>query len=195
MQDGELVQLIKSDPNKGLNILMTEYMGLICTVVREKLRTVCDEFEMEACASDVFIEFYNNIDKYSEDKGSIKAFICVIAKRRSVDIFRKKSKEFGNVSIDDEAVAAVVPDKANVEQTYISKEQKKELLEAVKSLGEPDNEIIVRKYYLGESSKQISERLEMSVTAIDTRCSRALKKLRKLLDKLDSDNYSKVVSI
>lgn len=195
MQDGELIELIKTDPNSGLNILMKEYMGLICTVVREKIHTVCDEFEMEACASDVFIEFYNNIDRFSEIKGSIKAFLCVIAKRRAVDIYRKKSKEFGNVSIDDEAVASVVHDNTDVEQAYITKEQKKELLDAVSDLGEPDNEIIVRKYYLGESSKEISERLSMSISAVDTRCSRALKKLRNVLGKFERENYSEAVSI
>lgn len=195
MQDRELIEVIKTDPNRGLGILMSDYMGLVCMIVREKLNTVCDEFEMESCASDIFVEFYNNIERYSEDKGTIKAFICVIAKRKAIDIFRKKSKEFGNVSIDDETVAAVVPDKANVEQSYISKEQKQELLEAVKSLGEPDNEIIVRKFYYGESSKQISERLKISVNAIDTRSSRALKKLRTILERRGTGGYSSVVSI
>ena len=52
-------------------MLMSEYMGLVCTIVREKLGTVCDEFEMESCAGDIFIEFYNGIDKYSEEKGSV----------------------------------------------------------------------------------------------------------------------------
>ena len=81
MPDGELIELIKSDPDKGLKILMDEYMGLLCTIVRDKLGTVCDEFEMESCVSDVFVDFYNNIDRYTTDKGSIKTFICVIAKR------------------------------------------------------------------------------------------------------------------
>lgn len=181
MQDNELVELIKTNPNKGLGLLMSEYMGLVCTIVREKLGTVCDEFEMEACAGDIFIEFYNGIDKYSEEKGSVKSYICVMAKRRAIDIFRKKAKEFGNVSIDDEEAGLVIKDKQDVEQECIDKEQKKELMMAVDGLGEPDREIIVRKYYLGESTKQIADRLAMTISAVDTRSSRALKKLRKVL--------------
>ena len=181
MQDNELVELIKANPNKGLGILMSEYMGLVCTIVRDKLATVCDEFEMEACSSDIFIEFYNGIDKYTEAKGSVKSFLCVIAKRRAIDIFRKKSKEFGNVSIDNEEAGVVIPDSTNIEEGYISKEQKKELLAAVEKLGEPDHEIIVRKYYFGESTRDIAERLTMTISAVDTRASRALKKLRGML--------------
>ena len=181
MQDNELVQLIKTSPDRGLGILMSEYMGLVCTIVREKLHTVCDEFEMESCAGDIFIEFYNGIDKYSEEKGSIKAYICVMAKRRAIDIFRKKAKEFGNVSINDEEAGLVIRDDQDVEQECIDREQKRELMAAVDGLGEPDREIIVRKYYLGESTKQIADRLAMTISAVDTRSSRALKKLRKAL--------------
>lgn len=182
MQDTELVELIKSNPNQGLKILMDEYMGLLCTVVREKLHTVCDEFEMEACVSDVFVEFYNNIDRYTESKGSIKSYICVIAKRNAIDLFRKKSREFGNVSMDDDEAYVNIADKTNVEKEYENKELRESLITAVKSLGEPDSEIIIRKFYFGETSKQIAERLAMTVSAIDTRASRALKKLRKCVE-------------
>ena len=182
MQDRDLIILIKKDPNKGLNLLMTEYTGLIISIVRDKLSKVCDDFEMESCASDVFIDFYNNIDRYSEEKGSVKALLCVMAKRKAIDIFRKRAKEINNVSLDDEEVHAQVQDKADIEQEYINKEQKKKLLEAVKSLGIPDSEIIIRKYYMGESSKEIAERLSLTVNAVDTRTSRALKKLRSIID-------------
>lgn len=182
MPDGELIELIKSDPDKGLKILMDEYMGLLCTIVRDKLGTVCDEFEMESCVSDIFVDFYNNIDRYTTDKGSIKTFICVIAKRKAIDIFRKKAKDFGNVSIDSDEVFLDIADKTNVEKEYLSKELKHHLIAAVKSLGEPDSEIIIRKYYFGETTKQISNRLSMTISAIDTRASRALKRLRECVE-------------
>ena len=108
--------------------------------------------------------------------------ICVIAKRRAIDIFRKQSREFGKVYIDDEETHFDVADKTDVENDYINKELKKTLIDAVKSLGEPDSEIIIRKYYFGETTRQISNRLSMTINAIDTRASRALKRLRKCVD-------------
>ncbi len=183
MQDNELVELIKHNPNIGLSKLMSDYMGLVCSIVREKTSSVCDESEMEACVSDVFVDFYNTIDRYSEERGSVKAYLCVIAKHRAIDTFRKKIKEVGNISVDDEDTYVYIADTINIEEAYIKREQKKALLEAVNSLGEPDREIIVRKYYMGESSKTISERLSMTVTAVDTRSSRTLGKLKKYLMK------------
>ncbi|MBQ7060184.1 MAG: RNA polymerase subunit sigma-24, partial [Clostridia bacterium] len=55
------------------------------------------------------------------------------------------------------------------------------LFTAINGLGEPDREIVVRKYFLNEPSKSIAKRLDMSVSAVDTRTHRALKKLKKLL--------------
>ena len=75
-----------------------------------------------------------------------------------------------------------IADKTNVEKEYLSKELKHHLIAAVKSLGEPDSEIIIRKYYFGETTKQISNRLSMTISAIDTRASRALKRLRECVE-------------
>ena len=56
-----------------------------------------------------------------------------------------------------------------------------ELMGAVKALGEPDCEIILRKFYLSQSSKEIAERLNMTVSNVDTRTHRAIKRLRNEL--------------
>ena len=41
-----------------------------------------------------------------------------------------------------------------------------------------DSSILIRKYYLGQSSKTIAEELGMSVSNVDTRTHRAIMKLR-----------------
>lgn len=57
-------------------------------------------------------------------------------------------------------------------------------MQAIKDLGEPDHEIIVQKYFFNESSNSISKRLGMTVTAIDSRASRAIKELRERFEVL-----------
>ena len=54
-------------------------------------------------------------------------------------------------------------------------------IEAVEALGKPDGEIIVRKYYLGQSSREIAERLHMTVSVVDTRTHRAIKRLKRIM--------------
>ena len=55
------------------------------------------------------------------------------------------------------------------------------LLDAVKSLGEPDSSIIMQKYYYGRKSAEIADNVGMKPEAVRKRLSRAMDKLRKIL--------------
>ena len=61
------------------------------------------------------------------------------------------------------------------------RELRRVVLDEVKSLGEPDREILLRKFYLGEPSKEIAVRLGLTTANVDTRTHRAVEKLRKKL--------------
>ena len=66
-----------------------------------------------------------------------------------------------------------------IESDLEDNELRCEVLCAIEELGEPDSSIIFRKYYYGESSKDIARAISMSVSTVDTRAHRALNKLRK----------------
>ncbi|WP_242878623.1 sigma factor-like helix-turn-helix DNA-binding protein [Clostridium beijerinckii] len=68
-----------------------------------------------------------------------------------------------------------------MQHSILLKESNSELISAIKSLGEPDSEIIIRKYYLHQSSKDISSDLGLKVNTIDKKVSRCMEKLKKLL--------------
>ena len=55
------------------------------------------------------------------------------------------------------------------------------LLDAVKSLGEPDSTIIIQKYYYGRSSEDIGDMIDMKPNTVRKRLSRALSRLRDIL--------------
>jgi RNA polymerase sigma-70 factor (ECF subfamily) len=94
-------------------------------------------------------------------------------------MIRKKSKEIGCVSIDDEEGFMQFADELTVEDDLLTNETRRILFEAIDALGIPDSEIITRKFFFRESSASIAQRLGTSVSNIDTRTHRALKKLRE----------------
>ena len=100
-----------------------------------------------------------------------------MARRRATDVFRKRERAHGEISTDDtECFIQIAADDGDADEA----ELRREVLAAVKELGEPDASIIIRKYYLGESSVQIADALKLTVSNVDTRTHRALNKLRKL---------------
>lgn len=181
MQDDELINILKTDPNTGMTLLLKQYAGLIYSVVRHKLagQTFCDA-DIEHCVADTFSEFYFDLDNFQNAAGSIRAWLCVIARNNAYDRLRRYKKEAGTLSLDAEVIAEPWDDTFSVEEALVTKEFREELLREIKALGEPDSTILLRKYYLSESSKEIAANLNLTVSAVDTRAHRAIQKLRNL---------------
>lgn len=175
MQDRVLLKKLKKDPEEGMKALIQEYAPLVYAVVRGKLnRGLFSDFDIEACVADTFSEFYLSFDKYNESLGSIKAYLCVMARHNAIDLVRKKMREGMPLPLEEEIL-----EDDDLEEALFESELFSELVKEIKALGEPDCEIVMRKFYFGESSKQIAEALDMTVSNIDTRTHRALLKLRK----------------
>ena len=178
MEDRKLLWLLHKDPNKGMEQLIEQYAGLVYAVVRGRLTdSYCVSSDIEDCVADVFSDFYCNLSSYDPKISSIKSYLCVLARRRAIDVFRKRERAHGNLSTDDsECFIQLAADERELDEA----ELRREVLDAVRGLGEPDASIIIRKYYLGESSAQIADALKLTVSNVDTRTHRALNKLRKL---------------
>jgi len=181
MQDDELMNILKTDSNTGMTLLLRQYAGLIYSVVKHKLSgpDFCDA-DIEHCVADTFSEFYCDLDKFRETDGSIRSWLCVIARHNAYDRLRRYKKEAGTLSLDAEEITEPRNETFSVEEPLITKEFKEELLREIKALGEPDSTILLRKYYLSESSKEVAKKLNLTVSSVDTRAHRAIQKLRNL---------------
>jgi RNA polymerase sigma-70 factor (ECF subfamily) len=104
--------------------------------------------------------------------------LCVIARNHAINISKKRSLE-GGISLDDEQLLLQVADEVILDIELADAEFRREVIKAIEGLGEPDSSIVFRKYYYGESSKEIAKTLGLSVSNVDTRTHRALNKLRK----------------
>lgn len=179
MRDDALLRQLHTDPERGMKRLMDQYMGLVYAVVKARLpaSSFCPA-DIEGCVADTFSEFYCGLDRFDPGKGSIKAMLCVIAGRNALDRVRSLYAQAGNLSLDDDR-AAQYPDDFSLEGDFEKKEQRQELLDEIRNLGQPDREIILRKFFLAQSSKEIAQALGMTVSNVDTRTHRAVQKLRK----------------
>ena len=181
MEDSKLLRLLHKDPSAGMEQLMNQYAGLIYAVVKSKLNGPhYVSSDLEDCVADVFSEFYTALAKYDPTISSIKSYLCVLARYHATDIARKRERQRGDVSLDDGDSLLQIADSFTVEGDFTEDALRHEVLSAVKALGEPDASIIIRKYYFGESSKEIADVLKLTVSNVDTRAHRALNKLRKL---------------
>ena len=181
MTDTQFRELLNKSPHTAHRTLFDEYYNYVYTIVFNRLRSTASREDVEECISDVFSDVFLSYDEHNSHSGDLKGFISAIANRRSVDMFRRiTSKNKGAVSLDDE-LSSQIPSDVRVEDETEKRETCNAVLDAVKSLGEPDTTIIIQKYYYNRSSDEIAEMVEMRPSAVRKRVSRAVKKLRDML--------------
>lgn len=176
MDEKALLALFANDKSKALEQVLKTYTGFVFAIVRGRLGEICTSSEIEDCVNDVFIRFAENLEKFNPDRASLKTYLGVIARNCAANIARNR---LPTVSIDDDLIE--IPDDYDLEDEIAKKELAKTVIEQIKLLGSPDSEILFRKYYLGESTKQIAAELKLSPSNVDVRAHRAMEKLRKKL--------------
>jgi RNA polymerase sigma-70 factor (ECF subfamily) len=181
LQDIELLNQCKENPEQGLEWVMSNYVDLIHTIVYGKVSKVGTSEDIKECVSDVFITFYQQIDQVDLNKGTIKAYLARIAQFKAIDLYRKLSRNKQYRTDQEEILESCEDERVNIEQRMIQKEEQMVLLEALDALGEPDREIFVRKYYMSQKSKDIAQALGLKDNTVEKKISRGLKKLRMLL--------------
>ena len=174
MEDGELLRLLKTDKNAGMRQLIEQYSGLVFALVRARLERCCDSSEIEDCVTDVFLNFQSGLKTFVP-KASIKNYLAVIAKNTAGMCLRNRLQ---TSSLDDGDFMIELAD----EHDFTDEVAERQLLEKIHAelslMGYPDRDIVIRKYYFGQSSKQIAADLKLTVSNVDTRAHRAIEKLR-----------------
>lgn len=178
MDDYALLHLLKTKPDKGIEQYLTQYTGLIYSIVAGRTRGAASEEDIEECVSDIVFEIYQKAESIDLEKGSLQAWTSVVAKNRAINLYRKKVRELERFASAENLEAQT--DAVDSEQEVLNADERRQLLEAVSRLGDPDRTIIIRKFYFGQRSREIAQDLGMTVSAIDTRLSRAMNKLRDL---------------
>lgn len=97
MNDNELLDLIYEDSVSGVTELIDTYADLVYKIVFEVLSDAAPQKYIDECVADSFVAFYDNADDVDLFRGSIKAYLAVIAKRRAANLYY-------TLTSDDEAV-------------------------------------------------------------------------------------------
>ncbi|NMB44173.1 MAG: sigma-70 family RNA polymerase sigma factor [Clostridiales bacterium] len=183
MQDQKIVNLIKEGNELGFVKLADKYEKLLFYIAKGILGSRTED--IEECVNDTYMKLWNNIDKYDINKASLKTYLKIIVRNTAINRLRDLSRHENNQLSDDisEIAKYYADNSQDIEDRIFAKESIETLNELIKSLKPKDKEIIIRKYFYLQSSKQIAKAMKMTVTAVDSKASRRRKKLKKEFDK------------
>ena len=173
MNDTRLTNLLKDEPQKGFEAVIRQYSAYVMKIACTRLIDVCTKEDIEEAVSDIFLKFYFAAENRRFDIPSVKGLLAVIAQRHCTDVFRRMSKSEETLDLNE---------LENIIADTNSTDDEERLVEALKKLGETDCNIFMRKYYFGQKNKEIAKELGMPLGTLNSRISRGLEKLRKILE-------------
>ena len=149
------------------------YKGLLYYVIRP---IVANENLLDDCYSEICQIIISNYEKYDEKKGSLTAWLTRVARNGALN-FKNNKKNI--IMAGEEDNIPEIADYDTPEDQLIRKENRKELADAINTLSREELNLLLRKYYYMQSTKQIGAELGLSERAVEGKLYRIKKKLIK----------------
>lgn len=175
MQDDVLIKKIANGEQDAFLYMIETYSKLLWVVAGGILGGT--ESDIEECISDVYVHVWKNPGSFNPARGSFKTYLAVLARSKALDAYRRLSR---NKIIElSEAIAATDDDLLD---GIMKKEAHSELYSAIKSLTEPNREIVIRRFFLEEKPARIAENTALPLKEVENRLYQSKQKLRKILE-------------
>lgn len=174
MEDREIAAALARGESAGLDELLKRYGPLLRYIVTPILN---DPREREECLSDISLLIWKKIEGYDPDRGSMTAWLSVLARNTALNRRRSLSRRG-----TEEELGEHLPDPAPTpEEALLQKERKRRLQEVIGRLGSGERDLFYRKYYYLQSTAQMAAELGLTQRGVEGRLHRLRKRLRKEL--------------
>ena len=176
MKDEAVIAAIGNREELAMNTVINKYSRLLWSIASAVLKNVGDDRDVEEVVADAFIFLWEHPGKFDPKRGSLKSLLCIVARSRAIDRYRDLTRR-ATVPLEE----AVLADSFGMQELLMQEETRRELLAAVKALGEPGREILVRRYYYNQKPREIALAMGMTVKQVDNSLYRSKCLLRQAL--------------
>ena len=135
----------------------------------------------EDIEQEVYIKLWKNSEKY-EERGSLKSWVNTIAKNASKDYLKSAVvKNEQNCTADEDVLVNIRDRKKNPEDTIMTTERQKRIIDAVEKLKPKFREVIMMCEIYGYTYEEASAKLNCPIGTIKSRIFNAKKELATVL--------------
>ena len=176
MNDMTAISGIKNHDERIINEVIVRYSKLLWPIVSAVLKNVGTEQDVEECVADVFIDLWVNPDKYDAARGTLKSWLCMVARCKAIDRYRALSRH-STVPLE----GAMMAGRMGMQDALLQEETKRELAAAVNALADIEKDILIRRYYYEQKPREIAKALDLPVKQVENHLYRSKQKLRKAI--------------
>ena len=176
MNDEKAISAIRHRDEAVINEIIQQYSKLLWSISGAVLSSMGSTQDVEECVADTFIYLWEHPDKYNPERGKLKTWLSIIARTQAFNRCREIIKK-DTVPLDDTDFI----DHLDVVDDILKEETRSALIAAINTLGDPDREILIRRYYYEQKPKEIALALDMSKKQVGNRLYQTKLKLREAL--------------
>ena len=163
MTDQELLQLLRTDVEKGLRELMKLYGSAIKSICRNVLRDFPTE-DVEEVISDVLVGIWKSKENFDESRNvSFKSYCYGIARKTALKKYRGCVKSGENIPLNEEIKAC----DCDLQELFEKKEEEKVLIDILVSAEEPLRTIFILRYFYFYKVKEIATVLNIPIKQVE----------------------------
>ena len=169
IDDGTLLQRVRQGDQRAMAEVFDRYGRAVYSVA---LRILKDTGHAEDVMQDIFFQVWRNSDSFVQGRGSLGAWLVVIARNRSIDLLRRRRP---TDSVEDVVLASTTNLASEAEHNALMEKVQKVL----KDLPAEQQRSMELAFFEGLSHSEIAERTGDPLGTVKTRIRLALITLRK----------------
>jgi RNA polymerase sigma-70 factor, ECF subfamily len=167
--DGALLQRVRQGDHSAMAEVFDRYSRAVYSVA---LRILKDSGHAEDVMQEIFFQVWRNSDSFVQGRGSLGAWLVVVARNRSIDLLRRR-KPTDSV---DEVILASPGDLASEAEHNAMMEKVQKVLQGLPAEQQRSMELA---FFEGLSHSEIAEKTGEPLGTVKTRIRLALITLRK----------------
>jgi RNA polymerase sigma-70 factor (ECF subfamily) len=164
--DGWLHERLLAGDDDALAEAYDAWSGLVYSLA---LDITGDHATAEDVTQDVFVHLWERPDAYHPDRGSLRSWLCLLARSRALDWTRRR-----RTRARYQAAAATAEDQADIDETVMWKAETTVVRDAVRALPAPQREAVMLAFYHGHTYREVAERLDIPEGTAKSRLQLAL---------------------
>lgn len=189
MNERELIARLQKRDEAAFEELIRQYEKKVYTLC---FRMCGNSEDAEEAAQDAFLALWRGIDRFRQES-SLSTWIYRLATNACIDTLRRRKKQSGSVSLDDEELFVDAVDTSpQSQETVEHRETQKLLQEGLSALPEEYRKVLILREIEGLSYTEIAESASIELGTVKSRISRGRSLLRNFLS--GNGNFFEIAS-